>query len=187
MLDTAITLQRLSYALHAICLVAIVALTMTYPKTMPIIIVVGTLIGLASVATVEHRFVPLFISFGLMFAPTFWVAVSAVNQRLFLELIPAVLLIIGVAWTLQQPGWIPAGFSAAAVIFLLITLRFAYLHRFQSNFSTPEQIVQSLTINSVMNIMSLLELLMGVGIAKTAPYKKKRRKRTDKIAIPTDR
>lgn len=46
---------------------------------------------------------------------------------------------------------------------------------------------QSVTINSVMNIVSLLELLMGVGIAKTAPYKKKRRKRTDKIAIPTDR
>ena len=78
-------------------------------------------------------------------------------------------------------------FSAAAVAMLLLIVRYSYVHRFEHDYATPEQVVQSATINSVFILLSLLEAVMGVGIATVAPPKSKRKKkRSSKIAIPAD-
>jgi hypothetical protein len=181
------TLNTISYAIHAICVIALGILTVRHPQLMTVLLVVGGLIGLASVSTATHRHIPLFVAFGLMLTPAFWLAVAAVNGRMYLGLIPAVLLVIGVAWTLQQPGWIPAAFSAVAVVFLLAICRLAYVNRFQNDFSTPEQVVRSVEVNSVFVILSLAELLIGVAIATATPQKKKRRKKgATQVAVATE-
>jgi hypothetical protein len=178
-------MRAVVYTVHSITALAVVILTVNFPRMMPMMIIVGGLIGVASATTVTHRYSSLFVAFGLMLAPSFALTIAAVNQSEFLELLPPVLLVIGVSWSLQRPGWIPLGFSAFAVSLVYLICRDTYIHRFENDYGTPEEVIQAVVVYASMVTLSFVQAAVGVTQAMTSTKPKAKKKKSPQIAIPT--
>lgn len=153
-------------------------LAVQYPGPMVPVLVVGTLISAATLSAIEHRIVPLYVAFGLMLGPAFWMVVSAVRMRFYFGALPPVLLIGAVAAALQRPGWIPAVFSAVATATMLLIARDSYVHRFDNDFLEADEVVRSVVIISTLISLSLLELFCGIAIHEIPAAKRRRKKKT---------
>jgi hypothetical protein len=175
-----------SYVAHVLCVVGVGTLLVQYPGPVIPALVVGALISAASLSAIEHRIVPLYVAFGLMLGPAFWMVVSAVNARFFLEALPPVLLIAAVAATLQNPGWIPAAFSTVAVGSMLWVNRYEFVHRFDNDFFEADHVVRAVVVISTLISLSLLELLCGVAIHELPPPQRKKKKKKIKRAAESD-
>lgn|GEM_PF-3674754 len=173
-----------SYFLHLMTLIAVIVLSVTYPELMIPFGLVGLLIGLGSISTVKHRIAPLFVAFGLTFAPAFWMSVARINRGEYLELIVPLLLIVGVTWVLQQPQW-PAGvFTAVVTLAYLALLSVEYRYRFEDDHLEPNEVIRLVTIQATLFTLALLNVIVGIGIEATTVKKQKRRRKTG-IAMPT--
>jgi hypothetical protein len=167
---------------HVISAVAVGILTMQYPGPMIPVVVVGALISAASLSAIEHRIASLYVAFGLALGPAFWMVVSDVRMRFYLGTLPPILLVGAVAAALQRPGWIPAVFSAVAVVTMLLMNRDAYVHRFDNDFFEADHVVRAVVIISTLISLSLLELLCGVAIHEIPAPKAKRKKKAKRVA-----
>lgn len=181
----ATAVQLGSYVLHAVVLIAVIILTVQFPGKMIPFSVVGSLIGPASISTVKHRFAPLFVAFGLAFAPAFWMCVASINRRDYIELLVPLLLIAGVTWALQQPQWPAAIFTAVVVAVYLVVLGVEYSHRFNNDFLDANEVVREVSILAPLFSLTLLEVIAGT-IMSTTTVKKPKRPKKALIKTPTD-
>jgi len=183
-------LQISAYVIHAIGIVALALRVSKYPFPMTAAMSTGGLISLASISTVEHRPLSLFVAFGVLAAPAFWLIVSAVHFGFYVGGLPAVLLLVGAAWLLKTPEWPPLAFTAVVVLLMLAINAHAYQTRFDSEFDLPEDVVRFVISTSTMLVIGLAEAAVGfamtLGTSRPATTVRKSRKKRRSIATPED-
>jgi len=101
-------------AVGLITLMSVKLTAMTLTSIIPAI-----LIACASVPAAPGKPISAYIGFGLLIGLCFWMTWSAVNQREWLAIFPALLLVSGAVWLLQMPGWPSFIFSGVTVLLCL--------------------------------------------------------------------
>ncbi len=105
--------------LHCVAAGVLVLMLVKLTNMTAICVIPAALIGCASVPAVRGRPVNLYVGFGLLMGLSFWMLLSAVNERAFLALFPMLLLAAGAVWLLQQPSWPSLIFTGVAIVLSL--------------------------------------------------------------------
>jgi hypothetical protein len=137
----------------------------------------GALIGCAAVPARPGRSPTLYIAFGVLMGYAFWTGVSAVNMGVFFYLIPALLLGVGAAWFLEQPGWPSVLFTGIMDLLIggLVALELRY--RPPGDVVDPEHLRRSTLTSGVVLSVGLVYLVLGFIEAMLGKPKKKKRSR----------
>jgi hypothetical protein len=148
-------------------------------------IVPGLLIACGSAASIPGRPLTLYAAFGAVLGLSFWLAVSAINQGFYLNLIPVLLLIVGVSWLLREPEWPSAIFTLVAIALELGITAMIYTNRDDIRDVEPEMIIKSLSTTTTMLFVGAV--YATVGFAEILLLKKARKKKKSRaIRTPVD-
>jgi hypothetical protein len=174
----------ISLVIHVLSAVAVILLFMATRSMAGFCVISGALIACAGAAAQRGQPVSLYIAFGMFMGYAFWLAVSAINQRAFIEVLPAALLAAGAAWLLQDPRWASVLFTGITALLCLALAGLAYNHRFEIDFD-PERIrLSALTTLGVLTI-ALVYLALGFAEASLRKTRKKTAKKTATIRTPS--
>jgi uncharacterized membrane protein len=138
----------------------------------------GILIACASVAASPGRPLMLYAAFGDLMGFAFWLGVSAINAGQYLDLLPALLLLVGVSWFLREPEWPSFIFTGVVVALCLGLMAYLYSHRFDLSHSDLELTVRVVNTSVVMLVVGAVFLAVGfieVKLKKAVKRKKKSR------------
>ena len=160
---------------HAATAVTLLILVLQAPAMALFCLVAGALIGCAGVPTVPDRPVTVYTAFGVLMGYGFWVAVSAINQRVPLSLLPALLLVTGAVWLLKQPSWPSTLFCVAAVIFIVGLAILQYRGRHEADDFDQDHIRRSALISLIVPSVGLV--YVGLGFAQYSLGKPRKKKR----------
>jgi hypothetical protein len=146
-------------------------------------LVVGALIGCGSVRAVPGRPFSLHLTFGAVMGYAFWLCIGVVRNGDFIALIPALLLVVGAAWLLREPGWPSAIFTWIAVAICLGLLAEGYRNRYTNPYADPAEVAQAVATAVVLLVVGVAESV--VGLTGTILGKSRKKKRTAPRAIRT--
>jgi hypothetical protein len=166
--------QVVALGVHLLAAAVLVLLFLQTGGMTVFCVVAGALIGCASVPARPGRPVTLYVAFGVLMGYAFWMAVSAVNQRAVLSLVPVVLLVAGAVWLLEAPRWPAALFTGVAVLLSLGLAVLQYRQRHDTDYD-PEYVRHSAVTSLV--VLSLGLVYLGLGSAEAMwrePRKAKR-------------
>ena len=172
-------------AAHAVAL-GVVVFLFTQTRTMTAFCVIASLlIGCGGIGSVPGRPISAYAAFGSLMGYAFWISVSAINQRAFLALIPAILLVIGIVWFLQQPAWPSVIFTIIVTSLLLIMAISEYRYPYDVDGWEPDQVRRSaLTAIGVLGL-GLMYLGFGFAECRLAPPRKSKQRKRPRVSIPT--
>jgi hypothetical protein len=145
-------------------IIAAVAFAFLYRETSAMTgfcVVAAVLIGCGSVPARPGRPVTLYGAFGLLVGHAFWLFVSAINQGMYLGLIPAVLTAVGAVWMMQNPTWPSVIFSGAVGVLNLALAGLQFQHRFDATLSDPDTIRRTVLTSVVVLVVGLVFLAVG--------------------------
>jgi hypothetical protein len=139
-------------------------------------IVPGVLIACASAAAIPGRSITCYAAFGALMGVAFWLGVSAINAGQYLELIPSLLLLTGVAWFLRDPRWASFIFTSVVIALCLGLTRLVYSARFEHPTSDVEHVVRSVITSVVILVVGWVYLGVGFLEVKLGQARRKKRK-----------
>jgi hypothetical protein len=182
MMDLLPKLRIASIVLHVGAALALLVLLSRAGVTAGWCIFPGVLIACGSVPTMPGRPVTLYVSFGILMGYAFWLAVSAINLGEYLTLVPALLIVVGSAWLLNEPAWASAIFTWVAVAFCLGLTILLHQNRFNYPADEIESIGRTVATSAVVLVVGLLYSLFGFA---EMMLKKTRKRKTRAIRTPT--
>ena len=150
-------------AVHALAAIGLLIALAEAGVAAAMCLIVGALIGLGSMGAQPGRPLALYLGFGVVLGYGFWMAVGAIHRHDYLEVIPAVLLAIGAAWMLGEPGWPPAIFMGIVAVLCFAGMGLTYQDRYDIEESDAETIRRSVLFGVIMLVVGLAYL--GVGFA----------------------
>jgi hypothetical protein len=149
-------------------------------------VISGALIACGGAAAEPGRPITLYAAFGTLMGYAFWLAVSTINHRAFLYVIPVVLLAIGAVWVLQNPSWPSVLFGGVTAVLCLALTGLEFQHRFDADRADPDSIRRSALTTLVVLTIGLVYLAVSFGEVSLRKTRRKPRKRTTAIRTPTD-
>jgi hypothetical protein len=173
----------ISLPLHAAAAIALLLLIRETRAMAGVWIVTGVLIACAAVPTQPGRPITLYAAFGAFLAYAFWLAVSAINQGQYIEVLPAVLIGIGAAWLLQSPEWPAVLFAGAAAGLCLVGIGVVYYRRYDFPQWDLDTLRRTLLTTYVFLGIGVCYLIHGWMEIKLQP----RRKKMKRMVIRTPR
>ena len=109
----------------------------------------------------------------------FWIGVSAIHQREYLVLIPAVLLITGCVWFLQELRWPSFLFAASLAVWMLVTAVTSYRNPYDIDGWEPDEVRRSAVTAVGFVSVGLMYLVVafteGLLVDSRKPKRKRRR------------
>ena len=185
MADLLQKLRAASWGVHALAAVVVLVLALKTGLMAGWCVVPGFLIACGAAASVPGRPLTLYAAFGSILGLSFWTAVSAINQGFYLNLIPIILLIVGVSWLLRDPEWPSILFTMAAIVLELGITALIYSHRDDIRDVEPELVIRSLATTGTMLVVGAA--YSAVGFAEVLALKKARRRNKSRaIRTPVD-
>jgi hypothetical protein len=185
MSDTKATLRVLALVIHVLAAITLVVLFFQTWGMTVFCVVAGALIGCASVPARPGQPITLYTAFGLLTGFAAWMCVNAVNQGVFWLLVPVLLLAIGAAWLLQDPGWPPVLFTTVLVLVGLALAVLQYRHRNDPSDYEPELLRRTALTSFVMLSLGLVYLVLGfaeASVRKSAKTTRGRRRALSQAA-----
>ena len=173
---------RATLASHAVAVAVVVLLFRQTQAITAFCAVAAILIGCGSVSSVPGRSVSLYAAFGTLMGYAFWISVSAIHQHEYLALVPAVLLITGCVWFLQELRWPSFLFTASLAVWMLVTAVSSYRNPYDVDGWEPDEVrrsaVTSVGVVSVGLMYLVVAFTEGMLVGPRQP-KRKRRRDTD--------
>ncbi len=166
----------ISLPLHAAAAIALLILIRETKAMAAVWIITGVLIGCAAVAAQPGRPITLYAAFGAFLAYAFWIAVSAINQGQYIEVLPALFIAIGAVWLLQSPEWPAVLFTAAAAMLFLVAVGFVYYRRYDFPQWDFDTLRRTLLTTYVFLGTGLCYLIHGWLEIKFRPRRKKKKR-----------
>ena len=168
----------MTWAAHGVAIVGVVLLFLQTRGMTVFCTVAAVLIGCGSVSSVPGRSISTYAAFGSLMGYAFWISVSAINQGEFVSLVPAVLLIIGCAWFLQETRWPSFVFAICVALLLLVMAIASYRNPYDVDGWEPDAVRRSaLTAIGVVSL-GVMYLCLSFSEGMLAVTRKPKRKRT---------
>jgi hypothetical protein len=146
-------------------------------------LVIGTLIGAASVATRPGSAPAAYVAFGLLVGYAFCLAVATLREQVWFGLVLVGLLVVGGAWLLSEPGWPSSLFATASVAAVLTFWAVAYQNRWEFA-DDPAAVARSTSIAALVlgSALVFVALSQAEELARKA---RKARKASRGIRVPS--
>lgn len=168
-------------AAHAVAVVVVMALFLQTQAMTAFCAVAAALIGCGSVSSVPGRSVALYAAFGALMGYAFWISVSAIHQHEYLALVPAVLLITGCVWFLQELRWPSLLFATCVAVLMLGMAVSSYRYPYDVDGWEPDEVRRSAVTAIGVVSVGLIYLIVGfteVMLVDSRQSKRRRRRNT---------
>jgi hypothetical protein len=173
-------IRPLTLAAHAVAFTVAVPLFIQTRAMTAFCAVAAILIGCGGAGTVPGRSVSTYAAFGALMGYAFWISVSAIHQHEYLALIPAVLLVTGCVWFLQELRW-PSFLFAVCLATVLFGLAVSsYRHPYDVDGWEPDEVRRSaVTSMGVIGVGLVYLVVAFADVTLVEPRQPKRKRRRE--------
>ena len=173
-----------TWGLHGVVAVVLVVLLAKTGVMAGWCIFPGLLIACAGASASPGQPLTVYSAFGALMGFSFWEAVGEIHSGHYLELIPALLLLVGASWFLREPEWPSFLFSVVMVALWLALLAWIWDRRFELADTDPDDAIKKVRTSVVVLVVGMAYL--AAGLAQVKLGRSRRKKKSRAIRTPVD-